>query len=130
MVVIAPEDNEDAAVGAAVNAVEGDDPNAGTWGSCEHKPDLSAFQLRARYDCRVRSCNKLIARLEVTDDLLNGWTFELTGGQPAGTDLRTGDIEPLPSTTITRDDVDLSVCPPDARPCRWVPGGTLVGPPV
>jgi hypothetical protein len=102
--VVRPEGREDEAVGAAINAVEGDDPTVGTWGSCEHQPGPSAFRLRPRYDCVVRSCDKVIARLEVTDDLLDGWRFELRGQQPAGTDLRRGDTEPLPSTTITELD--------------------------
>lgn len=102
--VVRPEDREDQAVGAAINALEGDDPNVGTWGSCEHEPGFGALRLRARYKCVVRSCELVLARLDVTDDLLDGWTFQVTSTRHPELYPAKGEIEPVPSTTITELD--------------------------
>lgn len=102
--VVGPGDREDEAVGAAINALEGDDPNVGTWGSCEHELSFDALRLRARYKCVVRSCKLVLARLDVTDDLLDGWTFQVTSTRHPELYPEKGETESLPSTTITELD--------------------------
>lgn len=109
-----PADDEDQAVGAAVEAIDGTTPNVGTWGTCEYEPELSNVILRPRYKCVVRSCRRVIGRIEVTHDLLGGWSYEIEEGR-AGVP-RTGNAEPNETTTVTELD-----------PAEWRRGGNCSG---
>lgn len=109
--VARPADDEDQAVGAAVEAIDGTTPNVGTWGSCDYEPGLSNAILRPRYRCVVRSCRRVRGRVEVTHDLLGGWSYEVTEGAVAGLPT-TGDADP--NETTTRTELD---------PASWQPDG-------
>lgn len=108
--VARPAGDEDDAVGAAVEAIDGMTPNVGTWGSCDYEPGLSNVLLRPRYRCVVRECRKVLARVEVTHDLLGGWRYEVTEDPVRG--RRSGDAEPNETTKVTELD-----------PAEWRKGG-------
>ena len=97
----------DGAIGAAVNVVDGDDPNAGTWASCDYAPDAGVFLLRVRYECVVRSCRLELARLELVDRLTDDdWTYEVKSSRlPPELVGRSGRTRPVPSTRISERDV-------------------------
>ena len=97
-----PADDEDQAVGAAVEAIDGATPNVGTWGSCDYDPGLSNAILRPRYKCVVRSCRTVIARIDVTHYLLGGWSYEIKEDVAGGP--RRGDAEPNETTRVTELD--------------------------
>jgi hypothetical protein len=104
---VKPAKDEDGAVGAAVNVVDGDDPNAGTWAACDYAPDAGVVLLRVRYECVVRSCRLELARLEVVDRLLeDDWTYEVKRSRlPEELVGRSGTTRPVPSTRISKHDV-------------------------
>ncbi len=117
-VTVEPAEDADGAIGAAVNVVDGDDPNAGTWASCDYAPDAGVFLLRVRYECVVRSCSLELARLELIDRLTDDdWTYEVKRSRlPPELVGRSGTTRPLPSTTITKDKVDRSNCGEEPLP--------------
>lgn len=102
-----PAEDEDGAIGAAVNVVDGDDPNAGTWASCDYAPDARVFLLRVRYECVVRACRLELARLELVDRLTDDdWTYEVKSSRlPPELVGRSGTTRPVPSTRISESDV-------------------------
>ena len=111
LVTVEPAEDELGALSVAVNAVAGQDPSTGMWGSCEYSPDARVVLLRARYECVVRACSSVEARLEVVDRRDDHeWQFEFDGKAPPYVGIRSGRLEPVPSTTITREDVQFA-CP-------------------
>ena len=77
---VRPADATDEAATAAVNAIWGDDPPAGAYGECRHAPYIGFIVLRARYSCVVHRCYRESARLDVTHNLLDGWSYRITRG--------------------------------------------------
>jgi hypothetical protein len=108
--IVRPANDEDQAVGAAVEAIDGTTPNVGTWGSCDYEPGVSNAILRPRYGCVVRSCRRVLGRIEVTHDLLGGWSYEIKEGRSGHS--RTGEADPNETTTVTELD-----------PAEWTSGG-------
>jgi hypothetical protein len=108
--VVRPAKHEDDAVAVAVEAIDGTTPNVGTWGSCDYEPGFSNAILRPRYRCVVRLCRRVRGRVEVTHDLLGGWSYEVTASIPGI--AKTGDSDASEATKITELD-----------PAEWMPGG-------
>ena len=101
---------ERAAASAAIIAISGDDPDAGTHGSCTYKPGLSLVVLRARYDCVVKICASEIAQLEITHVVGGGWSYRIEHTREPVP--KHGDTAPAVSAT---PETDPRFCPPSER---------------
>ena len=99
-----PDQDEDAAASAGFIAVFDTDPNPGENLSCEFDPDIGLVLLKAGYDCIGRDCSEEFARVRVTHDLLDGWSFRITSGGQLGM-ARSGSTFP--------NDTDPSAVDPD-----------------